>query len=264
MKLSFKNLCSPAFFLAILCSSIAFTQFQEVQRLSRDYSSVQDYHLSDAQLAVTKSVPSVGFQNIVANWSFIQFLQYFGDDEVRNRVGYGDSAKYLSVAIHHDPYFRELYVFLSGSSTIFAGKPKDTVRVMSEGIAQIGERRAPDSYYIWRYKGTDELLFLNDSQSAQKSFETAAQWAAQSDDVNGSLMSQLSTQTAQFLSNNPDSSLAQINAWGSILTTALNEETRQRAVAKIRELGGDVFVTDAGQIQIEYSKSENHPNGSQI
>ncbi len=256
MKLNLKGICFSASFFASLCCLVALIQFQSLQKLKMNTDSSKSCSLSAAELLALKKMPSVGFRNIVANWTFVQFLQYFGDDDVRKQTGYGDSANYLSATIRHDPYYREFYVFLSGSTTIFAGKPEETVAVMSEGLAQLSTRRASDSYYIWRYKGTDELLFLNDGQSAQKSFEMAAKWAAQSDDVDGSIMSQISEQTAQFLADNPDSKLAQINAWGSVLTTALDDGTRKRAISKIRELGGDVLVTNDGQIQIEYSKVE--------
>ena len=257
MKLNLKSMSFMILPFASLCCSLAVVKFQSAQKFRLHISSsAGSSSLSDTQLSALKNMPSVGFRNVIADWSFVQFLQYFGDNEVRGRTGYGNSAKYLSATIHHDPYFREFYVFLSGSSTIFAGKPEETVQVMSEGLARLSTQRAPDSYYIWRYKGTDELLFLNDGRSAQQSFEMAAKWAAQSDDVNGQLMSQLSEQTAQFLADNPDSKLAQINAWGSVLTTALDNETRNRAIRRIRELGGDVVLGSDGQLQIKYAQVE--------
>lgn len=265
MKLSLKNLCLSILPFCSLCCLVAVVQFQSLQqfKLNSD-SSAQSHSLSDAQLSALKKMPSVGFHNVIADWSFVQFLQYFGDDEARARTGYDDSAKYLSAAIHHDPYFRKFYVFLSGSSTIFAGKPEETIQVMSEGLDQLDTHRAPDSYYIWRYKGTDELLFLNDGKAAQKSFERAANWALQSDDEDATAVAQVSQQTAQFLAENPDSHLAQINAWGSILSTALDSQTQDRAIVKIRELGGDVVMTENGQLQIEYSQAESGSRNSDI
>ena len=209
-----------------------------------------------SQLRLIGQMPSFGYRNVLANWTFLQFLQYFGDDEARNTSGYGNSPDYLSVSIHHDPYFRFFYVFLSGSTTIYAGKPEESVRIMSKGLEDLKAHRAPDNYYIWRYKGTDELLFLNDSKSAQKSFEMAANWASESDSSEANSVAQISHQTAQFLATNPDSKPAQINAWGSILTTALNDGIRNHAIGKIRELGGNVLLSENGQFKIEYPKTK--------
>lgn len=223
------------------------------------YSNVSEkaHTLSIASLATIKQIPSLGFRNIVAGWSFIQFLQYFGDDTARRLNGYDDSAKYLSVAVHHDPYFRDFYIFVSGSTTLYAGNPRESIRIMAEGLSQMNKTRAPNNYYVWRYKGTDELLFLNDSKAAQKSFEMAAKWANESDDDAAESIAHLSKQTADFLKDNPGSKLAQINAWGSILTTAFDSTTRNRAISKIRELGGDISFTENGQLTIEYSRPEN-------
>jgi hypothetical protein len=257
MKLSLKNSFPQILPLALFCCLSTVIQSNALQEFSsKSNSSIQSYALSESQLSALKNAPSFGFKNLIADWSFVQFLQYFGDDEARGRIGYGDSARYLSVVIHHDPYLRDFYVFLSGSSTIFAGKPEETVQVMSEGLNQLRVQRAPDSYYIWRYKGTDELLFLNDGKAAQKSFEMAANWALQSAGEEATMVAQVSQQTAQFLAENPGSHLAQINAWGSILTTALDNQTRNRAIEKIRELGGDVMMTEDGQMQITYSRAE--------
>ena len=213
------------------------------------------------RMKVVSEVPSLGFRNVLANYAFIEFLQYFGDEEARRETGYHNSAEYLSTAIHHDPYFKEFYIFLSGSSTLYAGMPKETVEIISEGLARFGENRPADSYYIWRYKGTDELLFLNDGKSAQTSFEMAADWALKTSGEEARMIARISQQTASFLSENPNSQLAQISAWGNVLTTAIDAQTRNRAIKQIRELGGDVILTENGQARITLSEaSEDHEN----
>jgi len=216
----------------------------------------EDVEQKAEQLRMMAKMPSLGFRNMLANHIFVQFLQYFSDNEARQQIGYGDSAKYLSAAIQHDPYFRKFYVFLSGSSTLYAGTPEETVQIMAKGLERLSEQRPVDGYYIWRYKGTDELLFLNDGEAAQKSFEMAADWALQSAGEEAAVIAQISQQTAQFLASSPDSHLAQINAWGSILTTALDSQMRDKAIRRIHELGGDVTITEGGEIQITSSRAE--------
>lgn len=254
LKKGFLNLLAIVAIGSLQYSSLTQSFHQDRNASIQDEKLLAEKNVE--RLKVIEKMPDLGFSNMYANWSFIQFLQYFGDDEARQKTGYSDSPEYLSTAIHHDPYFRDFYIFLSGSTTIYAGKPEETVKVMSEGLAQIRQKRAPDSYYIWRYKGTDELLFLNDGKSAQKSFEMAAKWAYESSDEVADAVGKVSEQTAQFLADNPASKLAQINAWGGILTTALDNETRNRAIAKIRELGGDVVVGSDGQLQIKYAQVE--------
>lgn len=256
MKTIFMSRFAPVFISTILCSCTVATQLTSLKQLRISDSSTSRTELYKARLSAVKKAPNFGFRNIIANSIFVQFLQYFGDDRARHQNGYGDSPEYLAAAIRHDPYFRDLYVFLSGSTTLYAGAPERTVKVISEGLEDIADKPAPDSYYIWRYKGTDELLFLNDGESARISFEMAADWAKESDDKYASLIGQVSEQTARFLSSNPDSKLAQINAWGSVLANALDDDTRAHTISRIRQLGGDVVLTESGEFSIQYEKAE--------
>ena len=204
------------------------------------------------QLKILKNTPNIGFKNFIADWGFLQFLQYFGDEEKRNASGYSLSPEYLSAVLAHDPYYKDFYLFLSESTTFYAGRPDRTVELMREKLSYLKGNRAPDSYYIWRYKGTDELLFLNESTAAQQSFDTAATWAEASNEKNSQLMAALSRQTADFLASDPDSTQAKIGAWANILTTSRDKQTQARAVEKIHELGGDVVISNAGGISIKY------------
>lgn len=212
------------------------------------------------QLKTLEKMPSIGFRNIVSDWSFLSFLQYFGNEENRNKEGYALSPTYLSVVVEQDPYYRPFYLFLSESTTFYAGMPDKTVSLMKKGLAHFRDHKPADSYYIWRYKGTDELLFLDKAQSAQRSFEMAAKWAEASDEKDSKLMAALSKQTASFIASDPDSTSAKISAWGSVLTTSRDENTRKIAVSKIRGLGGNVFIDDGGGIKIEYSPKSTQKN----
>lgn len=209
-----------------------------------------------SRLRVFRDLPSFGFRNTMANWAFVQFLLYFGDDEARQASGYKLNPDFFEGIVEHDPFFTKFYIFLSGSVTTYSGLPERTVEIMDKGLNHLAPNKPVDSYYVWRYKAADELLFLGKGSDAQHSYEMAAKWAAQSKDVNSSLISQLSSQTASFLSKDPDSKIARIDSWASILTSALDDNTRKRAISKIQELGGNVIIAENGQLQIEYSKAE--------
>ncbi|MEO0768726.1 MAG: hypothetical protein AAFY72_04725, partial [Cyanobacteria bacterium J06649_4] len=92
---------------------------------------------------------------------------------------------------------------------------------------------------------------------AQASFEAAADWALKTPGDEASMIAEISEQTARFLSENPDSKMAQISAWGNILTTALDTQTRNQAIRKIRELGGDIVLTENGQARITLPEAED-------
>ena len=231
------------------------SKLSQLTSSTKDISTQSNYSRIEQpaeQLKILKNIPSIGFRNFIADWNFLQFLQYFGDEDLRNVSGYGLSPEYLSVVLARDPYYKDFYLFLSESTTFYAGMPNRTVDLMAKGLSYLKENRAPDSYYIWRYKGTDELLFLDKAKAAQHSFEMAAEWAEKSSEENSKFMASLSRQTANFLASDPDSTPAKIGAWGNILVSSRDEQTQARAVQNIRALGGRVSISETGRVSIEY------------
>jgi hypothetical protein len=212
--------------------------------------------LLKTQLDILQKLPGLGFDNLLADWTYLQFLQYFGNDKVRMDKGYGLSPDYFEVIIPRDPYYSYFYLFLSGSSSLYAGQPDRTVALMNEGLSHMTPEVPEQGYLVWRYKGTDELLFLGDTAAAQASFQTAADWARQSDDPEAETVAAISQRTADFLAANPVSKRAQVDAWGSVLVNSLNEGSRNLAIERIEALGGRVVITDDGQVQIGYPQED--------
>lgn len=115
----------------------------------------------------------------------------------------------------------------------------------------------PQSYYVWRYKGTDELLFLEDIKSAQQSFAMAANWASAYTDPESQNVAAISLRTAKFLAGNPDKTRlrkAQEGAWGLVVVNALNtrdERTLKQAIRQIEAKGGKVTITPEGGVSVK-------------
>lgn len=210
-----------------------------------------------SKLNLAYHIPSFGFRNVLADISFIQFLQYFGDPEERNRTGYDESADFFKVILKSDPYYLAHYVFLSGSNTLYAGRPEKTVELIDTSLQKLSPNKPADGFYVWRYKAVDELLFLGNSSAARTSYDTAADWAKKSSVPEARFMSEQSRKTANFLASNPDSRNAQIDAWGSLLTTALDDGARIRIIKKIESLGGSVLISEDGGISIRYQRADS-------
>lgn len=211
----------------------------------------RDLESERLQLQLIQKLPSFGFDNMVGNWIFLNFAQYFGDDDARAKTGYALSPEYFEVIIGRDPYFLDAYRFLSTSTTLYAGMPERTVSLMNQGLKSLSPKVPKNSYYIWRYKGTDELLFLGNSQAAKQSFETAGKWADAYPDADSKYIAKLSYQTAQFLAKNPDSKSAQVGAWTVVLNNAFDDRVRKIAISRIQALGGKVSITPDGQLKVQ-------------
>ncbi len=246
---------------AILCTgSIVALQLPQLNQLKNKAktASVADFQKQveseKLQLQLLRKVPSFGFDRAIADWTFINFAIYFGDDEAREKTGYSLSPEYFEVVIDRDPYFLRTYLFLSSSTTLYAGMPEKSVALMNRGLKSLTPQVPDKSYYVWRYKATDELLFLADAQAAKNSYTKAAEWASTYSDDESKYVARASRQTAAFLASNPNSKIAQISAWTSVLGNAFDDRTRRRAISQIQALGGTVSVTSNGEFSVGIPK----------
>lgn len=224
------------------------------QALSKD-ALERDVLAEKARLNMLEKIPSFGYDNLLANLVYLSFLQYFGDDEVRAKTGYALSPEYFEIILKHDPRFRLAYLGLSTSTSMYAAMPERSVKITEKGLKHLTPWAPRDSYYIWRYKGVDELLFLGNSQAARKSFQSAADWANKHTDEDSKLSASISQGTANFLARNPNSKRAQISAWGMVLQNQVDKETEKRAIRAIEALGGQVVSTPQGN-QIKFPQND--------
>jgi hypothetical protein len=197
-------------------------------------------------------LPSLGYENLVAGWSFLNFLQYFGDTDARQQWGYGLSPEFFEILVTKDPLFVHPYLFLSTSVSLFAGQPERSVALMTQGSQAMTLTLPSGGYRLWRYRGIDQLLFLGQGEAAQQSFQTAALWADQSDEPEAVSVAQASRQTAAFLGQNPASKAAQISAWIQVLNLAVDERVQRRAIGEIEQLGGEILTYGQGQVTVRY------------
>lgn len=236
---------------------VLYTQKWGVESVLSNHRIEKNNLTTSAQPISFKQLPTFGLGNLFANYDFIRFLLYFGDENLRD-TGYVQSPQLLETVISRDPYFMDFYLFLSESTTIHAGNPNKTIELIDKGISLIDGKYPVDGYRIWRYKGIDELLFLGDASAAQKSYREAGHVAIESTDPAIQAVGRRSLQTALFLSENPDSKQARISAWASLISTTLNDEARQRAVDEIEALGGEVIFKERGGVSIKYEPSVQH------
>jgi len=247
-----------ASFLALSCTvavgALQLPQLHYLQHKAQNLSPAtlnQEVAAEKLRLQLLKKTPAFGFDNLLANWVFLNFVQYFGDNDVRAITGYQLSPEYFEIVINRDPRFKDAYYFLSTSCSLYAGMPDQSVKLITLGLKSLSPQIPDKSYYIWRQKGVDELLFLGDNQAAKQSFDKAAEWASIYQDEESQFVAELSRQTAKFLAGNPNSKFAQVNAWTSILTTARDKRSRQNAINRIESLGGKVLISPEGKVQVK-------------
>ncbi len=205
------------------------------------------------RISLIQKIPAFGFDNLFSDWVFLQFVQYFGDEDARKITSYRLSPEYFEVIIDRDPRFLDAYLFLSASCSLYAAMPERSVALMAKGLKSLTPQVPPKSYYVWRYKGIDELLFLvGRTQDTRQSFEKAAEWASIYSDPESKIVVTVSRQTAESLARNPKSSWAQVNGWMLILSNPLiDNRTRKIAISHIEALGGKVIISPDGVLKIQ-------------
>ncbi|MGF1588593.1 MAG: hypothetical protein ACFCU7_04985 [Pleurocapsa sp.] len=225
-------------------------QLSQLSALQEKNNYLEEEASLKTRVKFQQQIPVFGFNNLFADWNYLQFIQYFGDTEAREVTGYSLVTDYFEVAVNKDPRFTQSFLSFSAANSLFAGQPQKTVKL----INQVLESASPDlpgyPFLLWTYKATDEILFLGNLGAAKNSYEQAAEWASMRNDDLGKEMSSRYLATAKFLASNPNSTDAQIGAWVNVLNQAQDIKTQQHAIKQLKELGAEVSITEAGEIKI--------------
>jgi hypothetical protein len=260
--MKFKNFWQSCLFLSLAFISGYFvTQMQE-NKYQDIINAKQntDFHLEEKKLQTIlnfqKTMPSFGFDNLISDWHFLQFIQYFGDAEARDNTGYSLVTDYFELMVDRDPRFIKAYLTLSTANSMFAGKPEKTISLMNRILSSLSPDAEDYPFLIWTYKAADEILFLGDLKAAQQSYETAAKWASLSKDDLARQVAKNYQKTAQFLSTNPDSRSAMISAWFTLLPTAKDPKIKQHILDKLKGLGAEVVINNKGEFLIRMSPNQ--------
>jgi hypothetical protein len=236
-------LIAPAIALTCVGGTLAlqWSQMKTIQTKQTQTQPLQVYQFEEKQyeasLAFLNRMPTLGYDNLVADWTFLNFIQYFGDEQARHKTGFRLTPKFFEIIVDKDPRFLDMYPYLSSTVTLYGGNPIKTVALLEKGLKSIPESMQSEAYFLWQAKGTDELLFLGNPQAARQSYLKAAEWASRSEDPEIQAITQRTRETADFLAKNPDSKRAQIAAWMNILLNAIDQPTRQFAISQVQKLG---------------------------
>ncbi|MGG6263441.1 hypothetical protein ACQ4M3_03675 [Leptolyngbya sp. AN03gr2] len=214
----------------------------QIDRLKQPSISLETPQQAEQQerlrLNLLSKMPTFGFDNLMANWTFLNFIQYYGDTPAREVTGFSLSSQYFDLITRHDPRFVESYLFLSGTVSHQLGKPELALELMKRGTDALSPQIHPKAFSVWRWKAMDQILLLGDLPGAAKSFDATANWAAQSEEYKQFAPS--FQETANFLRTNPDIGWVRFQAWSLVYQdadAAGDKLTRDRAKRELLKLG---------------------------
>lgn len=242
------------FIVSSCITGIVFLQKKEFNYASKS-NMLENYTQIEKnekyKIDLISKIPSFGFDNLIADWSYLKFLQYFGDGEARNKTGYSLSSNYFNAVVKHDPKFVQAYFLLAPATSIFAGKPEQTVKYLEQGLEYITVDIHPKSYYLWVYKAIDEMLSMGNNKAAQESYEMAVIWAKQIDNPVAQRSAINIKRTAEFIAKDPDSTMAQIGSWTMVLSSTNDIQIQNKALKKIKQLGGEINISPDGSVSVK-------------
>jgi hypothetical protein len=236
----------------VAIAGIITMQKGQLQRPSLNQETPQQAERRESlRLGVVKRLPNLGFNNMAANWAFLNFLQYYGDDAARQQTGYTLLPQYFDVITQRDPRFVDIYLFLTGSLSYQLGQPQLSAAYIKRGTDALSPPMHPRAFTLWRFLGLDQLLLTGDIPGAIHSHQMAAAWAADSSDPEVQKVAQGLGLTAKFLATDAEHRGVRFQAWSTIFAqaAALNDvKTQERAKQEILTLGGVQQEDQEGRI----------------
>ncbi|MBN8562914.1 hypothetical protein [Leptolyngbya sp. GGD] len=200
------------------------------------------------RLTLLSKMPSFGFDNMVANWTFLNFVQYYGDAPARKVTGFSLAPQYFDIVTRHDPRFVDSYLFISGSISHQLGQPELALKLMKRGTDALTPQMHPKAFSVWRFAGLDQILLLGDLPGAAKSFEMTAKWAAESEEYKQ--FAPNFQETANFLKTKPNIEAVQFQAWQVVYQDALevgDQQSVDRARRELLKLGAIERKNEQGE-----------------
>ena len=221
---------------------IVILQGQEYKKLVKA-DTREDYLNQEKEQArfigLQQQNSSLGFDNLAADLSYLNFVQYFGDRDARETIGYSLVPDYFEVINKIDPRFTNAHLTLSIANSMYAGDPGTSISLMEKAL-NIVEPESKDAALLWTSKGLDELLFFGDKDAAIKSYKTATKWAEieQAIRPDGLTIKDLE----QALENTGEIELkeTQIRAWSSVLVYIKDKQRSREIINKINVLKAEV------------------------
>lgn len=229
-------------------------QWTQLNRSSISNLTPSQLDQQEAQrLKLLNQLPTLGFDNLIANWTFLNFIQYFGDNDVRSETGYATSVNYFDVITQRDPRFIEIYPFLTTAISYYAGKPEITIKFIDRGTNVISPEKQPQAYLVWVYKALDQLLLLGDIPGAIHSYEMAIKWVAGTSAADAGPFYQ---QSVNFLKKDPDSTQARFLGWSQVYYQSVDKYPKERAKQELLKLGAKMQTTPDGEVHFILPQSK--------
>lgn len=230
----------------IALAGIVLLQGQEYKKSAQKLNSA-DYLTQEQEQARLvnwqQESSHLGFDNLKANWSYLNFVQYFGDQQAREMIGYKLVPEYFATITSIDPRFTQAHLNLSIANSMYAGNPEKTIALM-ERVLESVDPESEQAAFLWTSKGLDELLFMGDKTAAINSYKMATKWAALTTTERPDGLTIKDLELALKDTNEIELKEAQIRAWSSVLAYIRDNQKQREILDRIASLKADILVLE--------------------
>lgn len=223
------NLKQLIYLVSIVANAIAIITLQSDRALKvaaeiKNSDYIKQEAQLQAELNLNKIVPSFGFDNLVTDSLYLEFVQYFGDETARKATGYSLVPQYFEAIAERDARFIDAHLTLATANSMYAGKAPQTISLIDR-VLQKTPAEIENTYLLWSFKAMDETIFLGDVDAAKYSYQQAANLAQQQNQTSEAVV--FYQKKARFLATKPDTTEAQIIAWKSVLPHVVKKNEKQ-------------------------------------
>ncbi len=158
---------------------------------------------------------SLGFDGLVADCLWLQFIQYIGTRETADQKYASNAALMLDEITGLDPHFAQAYFFIA---SVIGGEQHDPAgadRLLQRGIAA-----NPDNWYIPFIAGVNQYLFAHDEIGAASYYRVASKFPEAPAWLPGQV---------QILEARIPSAIKSIHVWQKISESSSEPAVKQRA-----------------------------------
>ncbi len=154
-----------------LAGAIALAWTLERQQREAPVQGNAIVYLPPAELA---RLASLGHPTLMADYYWMQALQYYGEDKNR-RYHYRDLYRFIDLVVTLDPNFKYAYFFGGTAIPYNPGGWKWQNRAQAEDILLRGLERFPDDYRLWMQLGFVRGVIGTDLKGAAEAYRRGAE-----------------------------------------------------------------------------------------
>lgn len=184
---------------------------------------------------------ALGYDQLLADFYWLAFVNYVGDDAARAVDRYRLADKYLDLVTGLDPHFIQPYWFCAFTVGSDQKRPLRANEILERGI-----RANQNNWYLPYIAGVNLYLFARDEVGASRCYRAASKFP----DAPKWL-----TRQSEILAARIPSTFKEINTWDAIYRTETAPMIRARAKERLIQLWSRVYTqSPAGAVRLRAKK----------